>query len=141
VICWASPEGVYAIEASKLGFLSVRYQPIRVYANQKVMFTMRLPVTEAGEGGMGIGSDADVRGTVADANRAIKSGKVCLTLFNSRAPAACTFSDDFGEFLLSVPKGIYELTITASGYKDWSKQLDLVSAGLHVERIVMETRE
>ena len=57
--CISVPEGVFSVEVGLMGFLSVRYQPVRVVHPYTRKLNYRLPVGDTGEGGIEVDATLD----------------------------------------------------------------------------------
>jgi hypothetical protein len=134
--CFRLPEGVYSIESGHVGYLNVRYYPIRVLlANRLTEIVMRLPVGEGTEGGLSL--DAVLNGAVMREDRPITFGWVCVVQRESRAKVSCGLTDEFGEYVISVVPGTYDVEVYALKTLLFSSTVDLSTPGLYRKRIVI----
>ncbi len=112
--CLTLPEGTYAVEVGLPGFLNVRYYPVRVTYPTSLALTFRLPVGDVTEGGLG--RDAILSGTLPFEGKPVEGARICLFRKTKTAPVICRTTNAFGEYLLTVPPGIYRTEIrTARG--------------------------
>src|ERR1043166_2591667 len=65
--CVSVSEGVFSVEVGLMGFLNVRYQPVRVMHPYRRQLNYRLPAGETGEGGVEV--DAVLTGILASAGK------------------------------------------------------------------------
>lgn len=136
--CFKLPEGVYSIEAGHVGFLNVRYYPIRIVAGRERPDTvMSLPLGDVLEGE--IAKDSVLSGSVFLDGKPVQSDQVCLLKKRTREIVSCALTNEFGEYAVTVSPGIYDLEV-----RTWKKMLfssteDLSSPGSHRKRIVIPT--
>lgn len=129
------PEGLYAVEVSRAGFMNVRYYPIRVAPGRiaKPHFTMPL-----GEISEGLGArDALLSGTLRVDGIYSPNATICLTLRDSASTPICTKSTDLAEYTISVMPGRYSAEVT-TGTKTLSMMLDLSSPGYYINKLTFK---
>jgi hypothetical protein len=109
--CFAStPEGLYSVEAGLIGFLNVRYYPVRVSYPEATDLSFRLPLGEVN--GDSFEQDAVMSGTLLEGDRPVGSAKVCMFEPGKTEPYICGKTTDLGEYALTVPTGTYVAVIT-----------------------------
>jgi hypothetical protein len=102
-------EGLYAVEASAVGFMTVRYYPVRVAYPSGAHLSFRLPVAEVAEGGMF--GDALVSGTLLFEGKPISGASICA--LDSKQNRHCTVASGLGEYALALAPGAYQIEIRA----------------------------
>ncbi|MBV8847779.1 MAG: carboxypeptidase regulatory-like domain-containing protein [Bryobacterales bacterium] len=129
------PDGLYAVEASLQGFLNVRYYPVRVTFPDDVNLTFRLPFGEIREGGLR--QDAVLTGTLGDRAHPESDLRICLFPVGQFVPAACSATNDLGQYALLVPPGKYRVEFTKRQQTLSGTTLDLPSPGYYRNRVAL----
>ena len=137
--CFKLPEGVYAVEAGHNGYLNVRYYPFRVLiARPRLETTMRLPIGEITEGG--VSEDAVLSGTVTLDEQPVRSGEICILRKETHLIVTCGVTDEFGEYVLTVPPGFYDLEARTPQRQVFTSTADISTPGFHRKRIVIPSQ-
>lgn len=129
------PEGLYAVEASEAGFMNVRYYPVRVTFPHDVALEFRLPFGEISEG-LGL-VESTVSGTLTQDGRPAEGIKICLFQQEKPTPAACSITNDLGQYALTVAPGKYAVQFYRSGRLIETATLDLTSPGFYRNRLLL----
>lgn len=138
--CFKLPEGVYSVEAGHIGYLNVRYYPIRVAAGRAMPdTTLLLPVGDVLEGE--IAKDSVLSGSVSLDGKPVQSDQVCLLKKGTHETVSCALTNEFGEYALTVPPGIYDLEVHTWKKTLFSSTEDLSSPGSHRKRIVVRSND
>jgi hypothetical protein len=136
-VCFSDiPEGPYAVEAGTggVGYLNVRYYPVRVGTERTMELTFRLPAGENSEGPM-IVNEAFLSGTLRVDDKPIEWANMCLTKRDSLGIPICVRANDLGEYALDVAPGLYDVEICTENKLVYKSVLDVPSAGYYRERI------
>jgi hypothetical protein len=129
------PEGLYSIEAGLRGFLNVRYYPVRVRFPDRPNLKFQLPFSEITEGGLG--QDAILSGTLQDKDAPLEGAEVCV-LQQDGTRAACTITNELGEYALTVSPGSYKGEIKAANGKVYRSIINLSRPGLYRNQFALQ---
>jgi hypothetical protein len=127
--CITVREGAYAVEVGLLGFMNVRYLPVRVIYPDPVHLEFELPIGDILEGRWA--NDVLVSGTLRLEGEPLGGVYICLFPENGgdSDPVACGYTNRLGEYALSVPKGRYRVTVRTFNHKEYETHLDGSSTG------------
>lgn len=105
-------EGTYRVDVWKPGFLHASFQPVSVHPDAPGWLVATLPFGDilALEGE--IRETATVSGTLIDSDGPVSLGHICMLPAKASNPLVCAYTDELGEYVLSVPPGEYTVEIT-----------------------------
>ena len=127
VACFLNiPEGVYSVEGSQQGFLSVKYYPLRVVYPASNELTVRLPLGEVSEGR--VDNDVTLNGTLMRGNQPAIGVNICL-ITKDKKTIACVVTNTLGEYVLLIPPGIYQVELTSRAGPIQKSEIDLSAPG------------
>jgi hypothetical protein len=131
------PEGLYSVEVGQAGFLNVRYYPVHLAPLVTQQLQFRLPFGEITEGG--IAGEAVLSGTLRQGEAPIAGVTICFSSGGERdPPAACTATDDIGEYAVSLPPGSYRVEVRVPGAAIQRSIIEVPSPGLYRNRITLQ---
>jgi hypothetical protein len=105
-------DGLYSVEASRGGFINVRYYPVSVCFPEATILEFALPVGEISEGGVQF--EALISGTLETKGKPLPNVLICLTKIVSAVPnqsETCTETNELGQYALSVSPGLYMVRV------------------------------
>jgi len=123
------PEGIYSVEASRPGFLNVRYYPVVIKFPDETVLDFLLPVGEITEGR--IQSEAMVSGTLEYRGKPASASRICLDKIGSSLAESCTDTNELGQYALSVRPGIYVVKVTRARKQVSKRTIDLSTPGTY----------
>jgi len=123
------PEGIYSVEASRPGFLHVRYYPVVVNFPNETVLDFLLPVGEITEGGIQL--EAMVSGTLEDKGKPASASRICLDKIGSSLAEICTDTNELGQYAVSVHPGIYVVEVTRARKQVLKRKIDLSKPGMY----------
>ena len=135
----AIPEGAYSVEAGAVGFMNVRYYPLRIQPVRDGELTFRLPIGEIREGG--IHEDAVLTGTIRSPDNPSPHARICLLQKADEGVVSCTIADEIGQFAISVPPGRYIVEVTERDQRPVRREIDLTRRGIHRKKLLDNTNE
>lgn len=118
------PDGVYSIEASKKGYVSVRYHPIRIRYPHGYEQDFELPLDEVYSGhepGM-----AHLAGELRLADKPVAGVRLCLS---RRRHQSCSLTNRFGQYSMEVAPGDYQARVYHQHDLVWRQSVRLPSPG------------
>jgi hypothetical protein len=127
--CLTVREGAYAVEVGRLGFMNVRYLPVRVKYPEPVRLEFELPTDGVLEERWA--NDVLVSGTLRLDGEPMDVKTICLFSENGSdtEPVTCGYTNQLGEYALTVPPGRYRVTIRTFHGQEYESHLDLPSTG------------
>jgi hypothetical protein len=126
------PEGLYSIEASLVGFLHVKYYPVRITSSAKERLSFWLPFSEITEGGLD--HESTLSGTLLSGGSPLESAEVCV-IGVAGAPRTCMVTNDLGEYALVVTSGQYQTEVRTREGKVYKSKLDVSIPGIYRNRL------
>ncbi|HWB85862.1 MAG TPA: carboxypeptidase-like regulatory domain-containing protein [Bryobacteraceae bacterium] len=129
------PEGLYSVEASLVGFLHVRYYPVRLIAAEKVALSFSLPFGDLTEGGFS--EESTLSGTLLKGGSPVESAQVCITE-TSGGSRTCTVTNDLGEYALIGPAGTYTTEIRTRDGKIYKSKIDMSVQDIYRNRLSVD---
>jgi hypothetical protein len=131
------PEGFFWVEATRSGFLHMRYYPVRVEFPKNTTLTFRLPLGEITEG-MGL-TDATLSGTLSDRGKPADGVTICLLTPAGLMPIACTVTNELGQYALEkIQPGNYRIELSRSQERLSLSTIDLSHPGVYRDRVKIE---
>ncbi len=127
----ALSEGLYSVEVGLIGFLNVRYYPVRIAPVVMHELRFQLPFSEITEGSLA--QEATLSGTLKENGIPVQSAKICI-FENGREgalPTACGVTDDLGEYAIVVPTGVYTIELRLPRGSIQRSKVDLSVPGFH----------
>lgn len=118
------PDGRYWIEATRTGFIGVRYTPIHIFFPANIRRDFVLPVAPAQEGG--VHTNTRLVGELIKAGRRL--GHVNLCLFRN-SEKSCVETNGLGQYFLTVTPGSYDVIISAVSGTLWKGHVELPGVG------------
>lgn len=109
------PEGLYSVEVSLRGFLTVKYHPVRVSFSGTKRLSAQLPFGELTEGG--VLQESTLAGTLKDGDNLLVHAKICLFREGNARPEVCITTNELGEYGVIVVPAAYRFEIVAGGSK------------------------
>jgi hypothetical protein len=131
-------EGLYAIEASMPGFLTVRYYPVRPAPERVTTLRYMMQLGDIRTERLTDG-DALVVGTLKSSGQPVARARICLKQPEGNAEPRCSDTSQIGEYLIAVPPGAYVVEITAMGSTSTSPLL-LRGNGIYRNRLELSGR-
>jgi len=129
------PDGEYSLEASRRGFVGVRYSPVRVRYPRPIEKDLILRVAPGNEDG--IQFQAEVVGELKINDKRLSHTKVCL---KSEARERCTVTNGIGQYYLAVEPGRYDVLISVDNGESVRQVIDLPVAGEYRDKIKVGVR-
>lgn len=120
------------------GFVTASSSPVRIYFPYYVRWDFVLRLAYIHEGG--IYSSSDLLGELVSGSDRVARAKVCLTPAGGSGRPTCTTTTRFGQYFLSVPPGVYDVTVEGRGGVESKQKLDMSSAGEYRDRIILHNR-
>ena len=133
--CLNLSEGLYAIEVGLVGFLNVRYSPVRVFAARSIHLTYRLPIGDVLEGGVAM--ESILSGTLRQAGAVVGGATICAFRPRDQHAIGCAHSDVMGEYALAVPPGKYKVEIRTARGDVHVSEVDVSEPGFHRNRLTL----
>ncbi len=131
--CISLPEGMYSVEVGLIGFLNVRYYPVRVTYPSVSQLSFRLPIGDVREGG--VAPEAVLSGTLLYENKPVQDAKVCILQKTDAAAVACEVTNEFGEYALSVPPGDYNTVVRTTQGAVYKSTISVPHSGTYRNRL------
>jgi hypothetical protein len=132
-------EGLYSVEASLEGFMSVRYYPVSVVFPFNVELDFRLPFGEIGEGGYPV--ECLLSGTLRKADQPLAGAKICLYQLGMKTPTGCTLTNGLGQYALNVQPAVYNFEIRRLRKLLHRGSLDMSVPGHYRNRLRLDKSE
>jgi hypothetical protein len=129
------PEGLYAVETHLMGFLHVRYYPVRVVALARQKLSFSLPFAEITEGGLG--DESTLTGTLLKAGAAVVSAEVCMIKLPGDAKT-CTATNDVGEYVLLGPAGTYQTEVRTIDGAIYGSRINMSVPGIYRNQLTLD---
>ena len=126
-------DGDYSVEAAQTGFVSVSYNPVRIYFPAGVRWNFVLTV--AGFGHDAVYSSSEVVGELLLRGVRVSAASICLTRSDGSQQPICTMTNRLGQYFLDVAPAIYIVTVDREGDLHTKERLDLSSAGQYRNKI------
>jgi hypothetical protein len=133
------PNGEYSVGAELQGFVSVSFNPVRIYFPYHVHWDFVLHVAYLGGEG-GIYASSDLLGELMLGRARVANASICLTRSDGSGNPACTTTNRLGQYFLSVSPGVYDVTVVGPGGVKGKQRLDASGAGEYRDRIVLDKR-
>lgn len=124
------PEGLYSVEASTDGFLSVVLQPVRLMPEKRRSLRIELMIREIPEDDY-FTVDALLSGTLRLNGATVPNTRVCLR--KSRQPdqePICGTTNALGEYVITVSPGVYRAEFSVDG-RVYAGTAELPSPGIY----------
>jgi Carboxypeptidase regulatory-like domain len=123
------PDGMYSVEASRPGFLHLRYYPVVINFPNETVLDFPLPVGEITEGGIQL--EAMVSGTLEDKGKPASGSRICLDKIGSSLAEICTDTNELGQYAVSVRPGIYVVEVMRDRKQALKRKIDLSKPGMY----------
>jgi hypothetical protein len=121
-------DGSYSVEASGSGFIKASFNPGRVEFPREVTLSFRLPISTGGIEEL-LKPDATLVGVLMDGTKPFGMVRICLFKEKDVIQAACTTTNDAGQYEITVPLGKYRVELTYGQLKLHSTTIDFVRPG------------
>ena len=130
------PNGEYSVGAELHGFVSASFSPVRVYFPAGVRWDFALRLAYVAEGG--ISESSDLLGELMLGNVRVAGASICLTRSDASGHAACTTTNRLGQYFLSVPPAVYDVTVELRGGVKTGQRLDMGGTGEYRDRVFLD---
>jgi hypothetical protein len=129
--------GLYSVETSATGFVSVRYFPVRVSFPDTTRLSFRLPLGEITEGGMF--GDATVVGTLRYGSSVMDGATLCA--IDAKQNRRCTKTNDLGEYMLSLAPGSYQIEVSTKSGEIFRLKIDAAAPDVYRDAITLRDED
>jgi hypothetical protein len=130
------PDGEYSVKAGVRGFVSVLYEPVRIYFPAQVRCDFALEVADVGEGG--VYASSEVVGELLVRGARVACARICLRRVDGPDNPVCTTTNRLGQYFLDVPTGVYTVTVERGGRTWAGQQLDMRTAGEYRNKVTLD---